>query len=435
MDDPGVTSLRHQLVDGLRSAGAITSSTVEAAFRDVPRHLFLPDVSPEEAYADEAVVTKRDESGQPISSSSQPAIVALMLEQLELSKGQRVLEIGAGTGYNAALLAHIVGAEGAVTTVDIDQDIADRARESLHQAGLAQVAVECGDGGLGFAKSAPYDRVIVTVGAWDLPPAWFDQLDDAGLLVVPLGLRGLQLSVCFELTAASGSASGRSSSGRSWRSRSIVGCGFMQMRGSFAAPGRYVALADKASLWVDDDRTVDVEGLLAAIDAPTTDIATDSSLSTREALAGLSLWLALTDPDYVRLHGLPEVVGAAALLHTGSFAAPAPLRSALSASATADAGTAESTFPDDRDEPFDVGVRGFGPLGEQLAVRLAAGIRAWDAAGRPSTTKLEIAAYAAGTPQEAIAAAYVIDKPHVRLGLTFDEQAQTSDAVNTRAPS
>src|SRR5689334_11280094 len=97
-------SLRGRLIDGLVSDGVLGSASVEAALRAVPRHLFLPDQPLETVYADRAVPTKRGADGVPISSSSQPAIMAIMLEQLALEPGMRVLEIGAGTGYNAALL-------------------------------------------------------------------------------------------------------------------------------------------------------------------------------------------------------------------------------------------------------------------------------------------------------------------------------------------
>ena len=109
-----------QLVDALLSAGAIKSSAVEAAFQAVPRHLFVPDVAVEDAYRNEAIVTKMLD-GRAVSSASQPSIVAAMLEQVDLAQGQRVLEVGAGTGYNAALLGHIVGPRGRVVTVDIDE--------------------------------------------------------------------------------------------------------------------------------------------------------------------------------------------------------------------------------------------------------------------------------------------------------------------------
>ncbi|HZC26500.1 MAG TPA: hypothetical protein VE287_05715, partial [Actinopolymorphaceae bacterium] len=145
-----------------------------------------------------------------------------------------------------------------------------------------------------------------------------------------------------------------------------------------------------------------------------------------------SLWLALTDGDHGRLHGMAEVVGSAALVRKDSFAAPAPIGSVLSSGAAADSHTAKGGFPVDRDEPFDVCVRGFGPSGGVLAARLAAEIQAWHAAGRPSTTNLEIEACAADTAAESIIAAYIVNKPHARLGLSFGER--TKDSVGALSP-
>jgi len=110
-DNGDLSALHEALVDKLQSEGHICTSRVEAAFRAIPRHLFLPGVSLSRAYSDEAIATKVPD-GQAISSSSQPAIMAIMLEQLGLEPGHRVLEIGAGTGYNAALMAHMVGDAG-----------------------------------------------------------------------------------------------------------------------------------------------------------------------------------------------------------------------------------------------------------------------------------------------------------------------------------
>jgi len=164
--------LRHALADRLRGQGTVRTGHVDAALRAVPRHLFLPTVPLPDAYADEAVFTKRDGADTPVSAASQPTIVAMMLEQLQVEPGQRVLEIGAGTGYNAALLAHLAGDNGEVTTIDVDKDLTDSARSALAAAGCPNVRVILGDGALGYPDRAPYDRVIATVGAWDLPPAW-----------------------------------------------------------------------------------------------------------------------------------------------------------------------------------------------------------------------------------------------------------------------
>jgi protein-L-isoaspartate(D-aspartate) O-methyltransferase len=114
------------LIDLLLTRGTIRSNAVEAALRSVPRHRFVPDVPLETAYApDDAVVTKRDPAGVALSSASAPGVVAAMLEQLDVHPGDRILEIGAGTGYNAALLAELAGPAGHVVTVDIDQDAVD----------------------------------------------------------------------------------------------------------------------------------------------------------------------------------------------------------------------------------------------------------------------------------------------------------------------
>src|SRR6187455_2945845 len=121
---------RARLVDGMRDSGRLCSPAVEAAFRTVPRHLFLPGVPLARAYADEAVATQAVD-GVTTSSASQPSMMAIMLAQLDLCPGHRVLEIGAGTGYNAALMARLVGPSGKVVSVDIDPEVAQRARENL----------------------------------------------------------------------------------------------------------------------------------------------------------------------------------------------------------------------------------------------------------------------------------------------------------------
>ncbi|CAI8026814.1 Protein-L-isoaspartate O-methyltransferase 2, partial [Geodia barretti] len=188
------------IVEDLKIKGHIETPEVEAAFRVVPRHLFLPDVPLERVYSDEAILTKL-QNGQLVSSSSQPAMMAIMLEQLGLQPGHRVLEIGAGSGYNAGLMAHIVGDSGQVTTIDIDEDLVEGARNGLRAAGLDAVTVVCQDGGFGHPDHAPYDRIILTVAAWDIVPAWREQLKPGGRLLLPLEVgRSVQKSIAFDKT-------------------------------------------------------------------------------------------------------------------------------------------------------------------------------------------------------------------------------------------
>src|ERR1700722_12492733 len=198
-DRPGGPEIaRARLARALHDSGRTPSPAVQAAFGSVPRHLVVPQLDPAAAYADDALVIKYDAGGLPVSSSSQPAMMAIMAEQLGLEPGHRVLEIGTGSGYNAAVLAHIVGPGGRVVTIDIDPGLVARAKASLGAAGYAFVEARCADGGFGDLGGAPFDRIIVTAGAGGTAPAWLDQLDRGGRLVLPLSVRGIQLSVALQ---------------------------------------------------------------------------------------------------------------------------------------------------------------------------------------------------------------------------------------------
>ncbi len=179
------------LVAELRAKDVIGSEAVAGAFSTVPRECFIPDVLAREGlaavYRDDAIVTKRDSRGMPLSSSSQPGLMARMLELLELREGHRVLEVGAGTGYNAALLAHLVGRSGRVTTIDVDGELAQKARRALREAG-ARAKVVVGDGRKGAPEGAPFDRIIVTACADVIHRAWLEQLAPGGRIELPLRL-------------------------------------------------------------------------------------------------------------------------------------------------------------------------------------------------------------------------------------------------------
>ena len=226
----GSAQLRRQLVAQLEDRGCLTSPAIRRAFLAVPRERFLSEIAEREGlervYSDQAIVTRHDAQGAPASSSSQPAIMAAMLEQLELRRGHRVLEIGAGTGYNAALLARIVGAAGEVVSVELDAATARAARRALGSV-ESPARVVHGDGRDGWPRGAPYDRVIVTASSPVVARAWHDQLRDGGLLELPLVLDevGSQMIVTLR------------KDGAGLRSEALLYGGFMPLRD---APGAAV---------------------------------------------------------------------------------------------------------------------------------------------------------------------------------------------------
>ena len=171
MEDADTSQLIDALISVMHKNGSLKSAAIEQAFRDVPRHLFLPNEPLERAYKDIAIFVKKSDEGVPTSASSQPSIMAIMLEQLELQPGMRVLEIGAGTGYNAALMAKLVGETGSVVTIDIQPDLIEQARINLDRAGFERVQAIKADGGEGYPPGAPYDRIILAVSSWVITPA------------------------------------------------------------------------------------------------------------------------------------------------------------------------------------------------------------------------------------------------------------------------
>jgi protein-L-isoaspartate(D-aspartate) O-methyltransferase len=425
-----LAQLREDLATRVVTANRIGSGRVAAA---VPRHLFLPDLPPEAAYADDAIVTKRDQGGQAISSSSQPAIMAIMLDQLDLAPGQRVLEIGAGTGYNAALMSHIVGASGQVTSIDIDPELVGTAREHLASAGFGAVTVASADGAGGYPEHAPYDRIIATVGVSDLAGPWLEQAAPGARIVVPLDVRGTQVAVAFE-------RAGPASTGGPWTSRSLAPCGFMRMRGSLAGPERLVLLESGLSLMLPDgvlpggtepDAGV-VAGLLAGPPVPQP---TGVQAGSAQVVWGLGLWLAAREPRYCRLSndkppgpaedGRPPAAGAAQLID-------APLRSrkwhatlgildpgglAVLTGTRAAGVAADPAAEPDPAGPLMLGTAGYGPRGPELAAELAAHVEAWDLAGQPAIAGLHIDVYPRSGPDEppAIPGALIMERPGNRF--------------------
>lgn len=248
-------SLHRRMVDALVAEGdLVDGESIATAFRAVRRGMFLPSVEPDLVYSGQAVPTRWDADGTAISSSSQPGVMAGMLRQLSLQPGHRVLEIGTGTGYNAALMDHMVQPGGSVVSIDIDEDITQEASASLGRAHATAVAVLTADGWFGAVDSAPFDRIIVTVGTSTLSPHWVEQLKQHGLMVVPLSLRpGIQASIAFtkiddEVLVSS----------------SCEPCGFMGLRGVGAPHRLYEPAGDWLSTTDDNVRSTLVRRLVVS---------------------------------------------------------------------------------------------------------------------------------------------------------------------------
>lgn len=395
-----VDTLRRSMIHDLREMAAIVSDPVAAAFDAVPRHLFAPEVSPEAAYAaNTPVVTKRDPHGVAISSVSAAHIQACMLEQAELSPGMRVLEIGSG-GYNAALISEIVGPTGSVISLDIDPEIVTRARECLDAAGYDQVVVELGDAEQGLAEHAPFDRVIVTVGAWDIPPAWINQLTDSGRIVVPLRVNGLTRSFTLERA------------GDHLVSLDYRLCGFVPMQGIGSYADKIISL-DPAGVAVrfDGQPAVDVDALRAAVASPRVERWSGVTVGAVEAFDDLDLWI-ITEADHFGVltatqdvidRGLVSVgrAGAKTIISGGSFA----YRPAARPSG-------------DEETRYEFGVFAHGPDADALAEKYIELIRTWDRDHRGGPgARIEI--HPATTPRTGLPPGRVIDKRHTHVVISW----------------
>jgi protein-L-isoaspartate(D-aspartate) O-methyltransferase len=468
---------RARLVAGLRSAGRVRSAAIEEAFRTVPRHVFLPRSPLGRAYADEAVPVQALD-GVTTSSASQPSMMAIMLEQLDLRPGHRVLEIGAGTGYNAALMAHIVGPAGRIVSVDIDADLVARAAEHLAAAGDAvdrsRIDLVCADGALGHPPGAPYDRIVLTVGAGDVRPEWVTQLVPGGRLLLPLSVRGTQLSVALDLGPDG-----------ALRSDSVRGCAFVRLRGVAAEPESVtVGPVSAPGVQIVDERVPDpraaAAAAAAALAAPGPLRATSGELGPGDVWDGFGLWLALAEPGACRVVSrdpdpegaarelLPAGLGRATVallsrLPPGTMgnggASPEPAEEAGGPDAGEDAspvpgaagssgggGGAAGPGPaagvpspdsglaavvlapgarDDRPGPWPVAVRAFGPGGPAAVDRLVTALDAWQAAGAPTAEEIRLTVVPrSGRPAPRAAHTAVVQKPHCRVLVRLPHPAE-----------
>jgi protein-L-isoaspartate(D-aspartate) O-methyltransferase len=398
---------RRALVQTLKRDGHLHSARVAEAFLAVPRELFVPGVAVPDVYCpSEAIVTKRL-AGVSVSSASAPEVIALMLEQLDVQPGHRVLEIGAGTGYNAALLAHLVGETGHVITIDIDEDLVLSAREHLRSAGYEQVTVVQADGALGYPAEQAYDRIILTVASNDIAPAWRDQLARPhGRLVMPLGLRSLQRCVAFVWEADH------------LVSRSMRNCSFIPLRGLLSVGAPRIALDPQATRVLsgaDEPLPVPVDAIAALLDTPLHVSPTGVWTSLEELRDGLHLWLVAHLPNVYTLWGAGQVPD---LFRMPERLAARGTLCFLDATAP---GLVLLAWADEfvRDGELSL----LAPEGSQpLAARVDQLLHAWVAAGRPTDAEATVRAYSRASARTPAPGEGAIDQRWTRFVVRWVER-------------
>ncbi len=331
------------------------------------------------------------------------------------------MEIGTGTGYNAGLMKHLVGDSGMVATIDIDENLVESAREHLRSAGLDRVNVICGDGGLGYADNAPYDRIILTVGAWDIATAWWKQLKPGGRLLLPLEIKGvIQKSVGFDKRDDH------------LESVSVKDCGFMTLRGAFAKPQDSLSLFSLGpepglSISVNDGVKVNGDVVYGLLSGPSEDQPSGIHANPGEVVfGGLALWLSLREPGlcglsaegqlaergivpcFLAIRAIQKVCGTIGLLGDEGlclFVRPP--------------GSDSSSEQPDISQPSELFVRSYGS-GTEIAKRLIEQTRAWDAAGRPSSNGLRVRAYPEDVDYVPSTDEFVIRKRWTQLVLDWE---------------
>lgn len=376
---PEADRLREALVDEIRSFGLARTQAVETALRAVPRHLFVPDAPLPRAYANAPVHIKYDTDGTSISCASQPSVVAAMLDQLDVAPGDRILELGAGTGYNAALLAHLAGEHGHVTTLDVDDDLVEAAREHLAAAGSGNVEALTRDGALGHAPGAPYNRVIATVGAHGVPHAWIQQLAPGGRLLVPQRLKGsVSRSIAYE------QRDGR------WVSVSSQMNTFMPLRRGIADDDRQIVPLNAdgtVRLQAPARGDLDADALAGVVDQPRTEEWTGVTVQAMESPEWMELFVTCAIPSGLIRMLFPQNAkgnlladdpypSSTAAIHGGAFTYLARRVS-------------EQTTPDGG-KLWEFGVIGHGPGSDELAAAVATAVRTWDRDFRDREATFEI---------------------------------------------
>ncbi|BDH15354.1 methyltransferase, FxLD system [Streptomyces hygroscopicus] len=392
--------LRQEMTERVIAGGWAPSVAVEDALRTVPRHRFTPESPVRLAYdADLAIVTSRDETGTAVSSVSAPWLQADMIEKLCLVPGMTVFEAGSG-GYNAELLARVVGSTGRVVTVDLDPYVVQRTRRFTAETGSGQVTVLLGDGSQGVPGHMPrggFDGCVITHNCWDIAPAWREQLAEGRYLVLPLDIHGYTRAIALQRH------------GDVLHARDWTYCEFVRDRGAAARSTPIIDLAGgELQLCHEDGTPPDPAGLEDALRGPRHELSTGVTVAGMESFETLQLYAATTLPAFCRLAGarpsaladLPYGADAAATVADGSLAY---LTYVL---------VKEGETPEERRSEFIV--HSVGPAGAELAERMAACVRSWDQHVR-GTGYPQMTVHPAGTPDHELPTGHVLDKTSTRL--------------------
>jgi protein-L-isoaspartate(D-aspartate) O-methyltransferase len=229
---------------------------IASAFLEVPRHRFVQRYRPwgskewhevsasnlaehlAALYADRPLCLLGDDDDDPISTISQPSFVLRMLHLLGLAPGQKVFELGAGSGWNAALMGRLVGAGGHVHSVEVVPELAEAAVRNVHAAGLTNVSISVGDGGEGFAPGAPFDRAVFTAGSYDLPRHFYSQVRAGGRLLMVVKSEGGGDSLYVLVRKDD-----------HFESLAATPCGFVSLKGKYQLKGLDPARIETLPAW------------------------------------------------------------------------------------------------------------------------------------------------------------------------------------------
>jgi protein-L-isoaspartate(D-aspartate) O-methyltransferase len=353
--------------------------------------------------------------------------MAIMLEMLDLQPGQSVLEIGAATGYNAALIGAVVGSQGKVVTIDIQEDLVESARQHLDAAGFDWVKAVAADGGYGYPEWAPFDRIILTVCPWVIAPAWREQLKEGGRLVLPLDLDHLQHIVSFILR------------GDELVSTAISECGFMPIQGEYAQRRKgartQVGSDPRLVITSDQERPEAAESVARWLAEPVRDYPSGVMVTRQEVALGLLPWWPAPGPEDLQeqeyfgllaegdisdLNGVPALLGyggqwkgffTGVALDTEGFAA-------LVRSPGEAVPLMEYDRPNQDNQPFEIYVRQFGP-GQEAAQKLLNHVWRWDQAGKPDLHHISIRAVPAGQPVTLAEGEQLWERPWTNLVIRY----------------